>query len=280
MSGFTRWRIWRLSLFVLALLARPDAGCAQVSAAVSGRVEDASGAAVSGATVTVKDVETGARRVVTTDPTGNYRVLSVSVGLHEIKAEREGFRAAVQTGIKLDVGVEAVVNFRLAVGKAVEEISVSEDIPMVNTTTASVAGLVGEREVKDLPLNGRSFDDLITLNPGAINYTDMRSPNTTTSNGNAFAVDGQKPGDNETLLNGVEYTGSSQLAVTPGGVSGYLLGIDAVREFNLQTSTYGAEYGKRSGAQVSVVTQSGSNALHGTLYEFLREQRSGYAQLF
>ncbi len=176
----------------------------------------------------------------------------------------------MQTGIKLDVGVETVVNFRLAVGRAVEEISVSEDIPMVNTTTASVSGLVGEREVKDLPLNGRSFDDLITLNPGAINYTDMRSANTTTSNGNAFAVDGQKPGDNETLLNGVEYTGSSQLAVTPGGVSGNLLGIDAVREFNLQTSTYGAEYGKRSGAQVSVVTQSGSNALHGTMYEFLR----------
>ena len=270
MSGFTRWRSWLLSLFVLVLLARPDAGWAQVLAAVSGRVEDASGAAVGGATVTVKDVETGATRVVTTDPTGNYRVLSLSVGLHEIKAEREGFRAAVQTGIKLDVGVETVVNFRLAVGRAVEEISVSEDTPMVNTTTASVSGLVGEREVKDLPLNGRSFDDLITLNPGAINYTGMRSANTTTSNGNAFAVDGQKPGDNETLLNGVEYTGSSQLAVTPGGVSGNLLGIDAVREFNLLTSTYGAEYGKRSGAQVSVVTQSGSNALHGTMYEFLR----------
>ena len=141
---------------------------------------------------------------------------------------------------------------------------------MVNVTTAPVSGLVGEREIKELPLNGRSFDDLITLNPGTTNYSAMRSPNTTTSNGNAFVVDGQKPGDNETLLNGVEYTGSSQLAVTPGGVSGYLLGIDAVREFNLLTDTYGAEYGKHSGAQVIVVTQSGSNALHGTMYEFLR----------
>ena len=141
---------------------------------------------------------------------------------------------------------------------------------MVNTTTASVSGLVGEREVKDLPLNGRSFDDLITLNPGTVNYTALRSPNTTTSNGNAFAVDGQRPGDNQVLLNGVEYTGSSQLAVAPGGVSGYLLGIDAVREFNVLTDDYGAEYGKREGAQVSVVTQSGSNTLHGTLYEFVR----------
>ncbi len=88
--------------------------------------------------------------------------------------------------------------------------------------------------------------------------------------------------DNLVLLNGIEYTGSSQLAITPGGVSGYLLGIDAVREFNVQTDTYGAEYGKRSGAQVTVVTQSGTNALHGTLFEFLRnsalDSRSFFAQ--
>jgi hypothetical protein len=272
MRVFPGWRPWLLRLFlaVLVLLACPDAGWAQVSAAISGRVEDASGAAVSGATVTAKDVETGATRAVTTGPSGDYRVLSLPVGLHEIRVEKEGFRAAVRTGIKLDVGEEAVVNFRLAVGGARQEITVSEETSVVNTTTASVSGLVGEREVKDLPLNGRSFDDLITLNPGTINYTALRSPNTTTSDGNAFAVDGQRPGDNLVLLNGVEYAGSSQLGVVPGGVSGYLLGIDAVREFNVLTDDYGAEYGKREGAQVSVVTQSGSNALHGTLYEFVR----------
>ena len=119
MSGFLGWRPWLLLLFLAVLvLACPGAGWAQVSAAISGRVEDASGAAVSGATVTVKDVETGATRVVTTDPTGNYRVLSLPIGLHEIRAEKEGFQAAVRTGIKLDVGEEAVVNLRLAVGKA------------------------------------------------------------------------------------------------------------------------------------------------------------------
>ncbi len=270
--GFPVWRSWSLRLFlaVLALLACPDAGWAQVSAAISGRVEDASGAAVSGATVTVKDVETGATRVVTTDPTGDYRVLSLPIGLHEIRAEKEGFQAAVRTGIKLDVGEQAVVNLCLAVGKALQEVTVSGEVPVVNTTTDSVSGLVEEREVKDLPLNGRSFDNLIALNPGTINYTALRSPNTTTSNGNAFAVNGQRPADNQVLLNGVEYTGSSQLAVAPGGISGDLLGIDAVREFNVLTDDYGAEYGKREGAQVSVVTQSGSNALHGTLYEFVR----------
>jgi hypothetical protein len=141
---------------------------------------------------------------------------------------------------------------------------------VVNTTTASVAGMVDERQVKDLPLNGRSFDNLITLNPGAINYSAMKSANTSTSDGNTFTVAGRRPGDNLFLLNGIEYTGSSQLAVTPGGVSGELLGIDAVREFNVLTDTYGAEYGKRSGAQVNVVTQSGASVLHGTIFEFLR----------
>ena len=159
--------------------------------------------------------------------------------------------------------------------------TVDEEIPVVNTTTSSVSGLVGEREVKDLPLNGRSFDNLITLNPGVINYG-LKSANTSTSNGNTFSVAGRRPMDNLVLLNGIEYTGSSQLAITPGGVSGDLLGIDAVREFNVLTDTYGAEYGKRSGAQVSVVTQSGTNALHGTLFEFLRnsalDSRSFFAQ--
>ncbi len=271
MAGFRSWRVWLQSLCLagLVLLTCPETGWAQVTAAISGRVEDASGAAVSGATVTVTDVTTGATRVVTSDATGNYRVLALRIGPHAVSVEKTGFETDI-TLVHLDVGEEAVLNLHLTVGQEMQEITVSETTPVVNTTTASVSGLVGEREIKDLPLNGRSFDDLITLNPGAINYSTMRSPNTTTSNGNAFAVDGQKPGDNETLLNGVEYTGSSQLAVTPGGVSGYLLGIDAVREFNLETGTYGAEYGKRAGAQVIVVTQSGSNAVHGTLYEFLR----------
>ncbi len=272
MKGLRGWRPWLLRLLLAALvgLACPDVGWGQVSAAISGRVEDASGATVSGATVTVKDVETGATRVVTTDLTGNYRVLSLPIGLHDIRAEREGFKAAVRMGVKLDVGQEAVVNLRLEVGEVVQQIAVSDEPPVVNITTASVSGLVGEREVKDLPLNGRSFDNLITLNPGTINYTALRSANTTTSNGSAYAVDGQRPGDSLMLLNGVEYTGSSQLAVSPGGVSGNLLGIDAVREFNVLAGDYGAEYGKREGAQVSVVTQSGSNTLHGTLYEFIR----------
>src|SRR4029077_11210717 len=117
--------------------------------------------------------------------------------------------------------------------------------------------------------NGRSFDNLITLNPGAINYT-AKSPGTVTSQGNTFSVAGRRPLENIFLMNGIEYTGSSQLSNTPGGVSGNLLGIDAVREFNVLTGTYPAEYGKRAGAQVTAITQSGTNQFHGSVFEFLR----------
>ena len=242
---------------------------AQVAAAISGKVEDASGGPISGATVTVKSLETGAVRVVTSNGDGVFSARSLPLGAQEVRLEKQGFKAAVRTGISLTVGQEAVLNIRLEVGEMAQQVTVSEDAPVINTTTSSTAGVVGSREVKDLPLNGRSFDNLITLNPGTISYG-LKSPSTSTSNGNTFAVAGRRPADNVVLLNGIEYTGSSQLAITPGGVSGELLGIDAVREFNVLTDTYSAEFGKRAGAQVSVVTQSGTNALHGSVFEFLR----------
>src|SRR5438309_8655388 len=143
---------------------------AQVTATVSGRVEDSSGAAVPGASVTVTSLETGAGRTATTNETGTYRVLSLPVGRYEVKAELAGFKSALQTSVNLAVGEEAVVNLKLEVGAAQELVTVTGEAPLVNATTASVSGLVGEREVKDLPLNGRSFDNLITLNPGAVLY--------------------------------------------------------------------------------------------------------------
>ncbi|PWU02754.1 MAG: TonB-dependent receptor [Terriglobia bacterium] len=256
-------------LFLLGFLVCSVPASAQVAASISGKVEDATGGPVRGATVTVKNAETGATRSVVSDDMGNYHALSLPVGQHEVRAEMNGFKAALRTGINLTVGQQAVVNLRLEVGELVQQVTVSADAPVVNTTTASISGLVDEREVKDLPLNGRSFDNLITLNPGAVNYA-LKSPQTSTSNGNTFAVAGRRTYENVFLMNGVEYTGASQLAVTPGGVSGQLLGIDAVREFNVLTDTYSAEYGKRAGGQVTVVTQSGSNALHGAVFEFLR----------
>ncbi len=257
-------------LGLLLLLDSRIPARAQVTAAISGRVMDASGNGVSGATVTVKSLETGATRTTTTNENGVYRILSLPLGKQEVKAERTGFKAAIQTGVNLAVGQEAVVNLPLEVGELVQQVTVSADAQVVNTTTASVSGMVGEHAVKDLPLNGRSFDNLIALNPGAISYSAMKSANTSTSNGNTFTVAGRRTSENIFLLNGIEYTGSSQLAITPGGASGQSRGIDAVREFNVLTDTYNAQYGKRAGAQVSVATQSGTNALHGSLFEFLR----------
>jgi hypothetical protein len=255
---------------VLVILAGTLPLRAQVTAAISGTVADPSGAGVSGAMVTVKSVETGAARATTTDSAGHYTVLSLPLGPQEVKAEKAGFKSVVRTGIDLVVGQEAVVNLQLEVGELVQQVTVAAETPVVNTTTSTVSGVVSEQQIKDLPLNGRSFDNLIALNPGAVNYSAMKSAGTSTSNGNTFSVDGRRTYENLILLNGIEYTGSSQLAITPGGVSGELLGIDAIREFNALTNTYGAEYGKRAGVQVSVVTQTGTNQLHGSLFEFLR----------
>src|SRR5262245_30571212 len=266
-------------LSVLVFAGSIQCTWAQVTAAISGRVEDASGAAVGGASVTVKSLETGAVRTVTTDETGNFRALSLPVGAQEVRAEKAGFASVVRTGINLVVGQEAVVDLKLEVGQVTQEVTVSADTSLVDTTTASVSGLVNERQIKELPLNGRSVDNLITLNPGSINYT-YKSPGTVTSQGNTFSVAGRRPLENLFLLNGVEYTGSSQLSITAGGVSGNLLGIDAVREFNVMSGSYSAEYGKRAGAQVTAVTQSGTNQCHGSIFEFLRNSALDARNIF
>jgi hypothetical protein len=258
----------RVVLLMIAIACLPILH-GQVAGSITGKVEDASGAPISAASVTIKSLETGATRATVTDDNGNFAVPQLPPGPQEVRVEKKGFKSAVRTGINLEVGQEAVANLRMEVGDLVQQVAVTADAPLVNTTTNSVAGVVGEREIKDLPLNGRSFDELITLNPGAVNYM-LKAANTSTSNGNTFTVDGRRTSENIVLMNGIEYTGSSQLAITPGGVSGELLGVDAVREFNVETDTYGAEYGKRAGAQVTVVTQSGTNTLHGTIFEFLR----------
>ena len=147
------------------------------------------------------------------------------------------------------------------------------DAPIVNATTQDISGLVGEQEVKELPLNGRSYDLLLTLNPGIVNFTWEKTGGIGVSNsttGNNFAVSGNRPQQNLFLLNGVEFTGAAENNMQPGGASQNLLGVDAVREFNVLRDSYGAEYGKRPGAQVTIVTQSGTNQWHGSVYEFLR----------
>jgi hypothetical protein len=153
------------------------------------------------------------------------------------------------------------------------EVTVRGDAPIVNTSTVDISGLVGERVIKELPLNGRSYDLLLTLNPGIVNFTSQKTGGTGISNSttaNNFAVSGNRPQQNMFLLNGVEYTGAAENNMQPGGASGMLLGVDAVREFNVQRDSYSAAFGKHPGGQVVIVTQSGSNQWHGSAFEFLR----------
>lgn len=244
-----------------------------VGASLSGTVRDGSGAGLPAAGVLVKNTETGAVRTLVTDENGRYSAPSISIGRYQVTASKEGFNSQVKTGIDMVVGQTTVVDLTLPVGELKQAITVEEAAPPVNLSTQQISGLVSERQVKDLPLNGRSYDQLVTLNPGIVNYTAERSGGIGTSNssvGNMFAISGRRPQENLFLLNGVEFTGASVINNTPGGTSGQLLGVDAVREFNVVSDSYGAEYGKRPGGQVSIVTASGTNELHGTLYEFLR----------
>ena len=242
-------------------------------ASIWGTVTDATGAAVPGAHVTITEVETGVERNLVTDTSGRYDAPALAVGNYEVTITKPGFQPDDRTGIALVVGQRREVTVSLAVGSVQSVVKVDDTTPPVSVSTVEPSGLVGEQQVKDLPLNGRSYDQLITLNPGIVNYSAERSGTVGTSNsvvGNMFAVSGRRPQENLFLLNGVEYTGASEIDNTPGGASGQLLGVDAVREFAVVTDTYGAEYGKRPGAQVNIVTASGANQLHGTVYEFLR----------
>jgi hypothetical protein len=265
---FGKW-----STLVLALGLAGMARGQVVGAFLTGTVKDPSGAALSGAAITVRNVETGAERRLATDSAGRYSAPSIAVGGYEVTASQAGFTSQLRTGIILVVGQTTVVDFTLPIGEFKQVVTVEEKPSPVVVSTQQSAGLVSERQVKDLPLNGRSYDELMALNPAVVNYTSERSGGVGTSNssvGNMFAVEGRRPQENLFLLNGVEYTGASEINNTPGGASGQLLGVEAVREFNVVAENYGAEYGKRPGGQVSIVTASGSNQLHGSLYDFLR----------
>ena len=223
--------------------------------------------------MTADNVDTGVSRTTITDQAGRYELLALPIGRYEMRAVKSGFAEEVRTGILLVVGQDATADLRLQIGKVSEQVKVVADVPIVSTTTQDISGLVGEKEVKALPLNGRSYDLLLELNPGIVNFTSEKTGGIGVSNsstGNNFAVSGNRPQQNLFLLNGVEFTGAAENNMQPGGPSGNLLGVEAVREFNVLRDSYGAEYGKRPGAQVTIVTQSGSNQLHGSIYEFLR----------
>ncbi|HYR82656.1 MAG TPA: TonB-dependent receptor, partial [Terriglobia bacterium] len=238
------------------------------TAAISGFVRDATGGVVPGVDVTVRNTESGFTRTVQSTENGGYNMRSLPVGAYEVTAEKAGFKQQVRRGLNLSVGQEAIVDLTLDVGNVIEQVTVTEAAPLVNTTLSSTSGLITEQQIKDLPLNGRSFDQLLTLNVGTIDNRSNINNNAWTS----FSVAGKRPETNRFLMNGVDYIGSNSTGqfITPSGSSGQLLGVEAVREYNVLQHTYGAEYGKRAGAQVTVVSSSGTNQVHGDLFEYLR----------
>ena len=260
----------RLGIAILVLIAVGNCLVfAQGSTAtISGVVRDASGALVPGVSITVKHIESGLTRTAVANENGGYSLQFLPVGPYEVTTDMPGFKQQLRRGINLAVRQEAVVNLTLEVGSVAENVTVIEEAPLVNTTLSSTSGLITEAQIKDLPLNGRSFDQLLTLNVGTVDNRSNINNNAWTS----FSVAGKRPETNRFIMNGVDYIGSNSTGqfITPSGSSGQLLGVEAVREYNVLQHTYGAEYGKRAGAQVTVVSSSGTNQWHGDAFEYLR----------
>jgi len=164
---------------------------------------------------------------------------ALPVGAYEVTAELMGFKQAVRSGINLVIGQDAVVNLTLSVGDIKDQVTVTEEAPLVNTTLSSTSGLINQGQIKDMPLNGRSFEQLLTLNTGTVN-------NNVHSGGSSFSVGGKRTETNRFTMNGVDYVGDNATGqyIAPQGASQQLLGVDAVREYNVLGYTYGAEYGK------------------------------------
>src|SRR5437667_4824833 len=270
-TGTSLHAFGRLATVIVALIALGTCLVfAQTSTAtILGVVRDTSGALVPGVSISVKHVDGWLTRTAISNERGGYNVPLLPVGAYEITTTMPGFKKEVRSGINLVVGQEAVVDLTLEVGANAETVTVSEEAPLVNTTTSSTSGVITEQQVKDLPLNGRSFDQLITLNVGVSNAT---SNTLDSGNWNMFSVAGKRPETNRFIINGIDWVGGNANGqyITPEGASQQMLGVEAIREFNVLTATYSAEYGKRAGGQINIVTTSGTNQLHGSAFEYLR----------
>src|SRR5437899_7565711 len=236
------------------------------SGTILGTVTDPQSAVIAGVIVSVKNLDTQRQRQVVTDSDGYYRVEALPVGRYEVRAERQGFKVTVSS-LTLTVGEEAVTNFKMEVGSLSEQVIVTSTGTEVETTTATMGGLVDEKKIRDLPLNGRSFDQLIYLQPGVTVATSAgSSPNKHTAT--KFSVSGARVTSNLFMLDGTDINDSQNF--TPGGAGGQMFGVESIQEFQVLTHNQGAQYGRSMGAVINAVTRSGSNTFHGSAYEFLR----------
>ncbi|MBI2820763.1 MAG: TonB-dependent receptor [Acidobacteria bacterium] len=275
-----RARAVYVSLFLglaMALLWPGSSSAQQTTATISGVVTDESQALLPGVTVLVRNVQTGIQREVLTNEEGRYSVPSLGLGNYEVEATLEGFQTSIRQGITLTVGREALVNFALKVGQITEKVTVMGEAPLVETTQAAVRDLVDDRQIRDLPLNGRSFTDLAFLQAGVWSRTRQGGYSSTGGGGSQLSIAGSRAMMTSFLLDGTNV--KDMLGVSPGSAAGTMLGVDAVREFSVMATNYTAEFGGAGGV-IHTVTKSGTNELNGTAFWFHRNDNMDAANFF
>jgi hypothetical protein len=267
MKTVRRWLTASLVAFVMSV----PAAFAQTSTAIEGTVSDATGGALPGATVDITNAETNITRSVVTDDEGRYRARDLPLGEYRVAASLSGFQSSARSGIILTLGRAAVVDFQLGIGELTETVEVTGDAPLVNTSTAAVGGLIAREQMADLPLNSRDFSQLITLQPGTVQHRgDPGAGNAAGAQGARISISGARPSSNRFVLDGTEIqTAHGQL---PSGVGGVTLGLEAVQEFQVLTSSYSAQRGRSVGGTVVAATRSGTNTLRGSAYLYHRNE--------
>ncbi len=265
-----------LSFFVCTtlLVAFADSHPAAQGAigSILGTVSDSSGSVIPGVTVTARNIGTGAIQLATSDAQGRYRIPVLPVGDYEVRTELSGFQTVVHTGIRLSAGADVVVDFKMPIGQISELLTVTAEVPLVNTTSASLGTVVDPTQIRELPLNGRNFEELVLVAPGVnVSRGAGATRNAFTGKQEYWTVSGSRPNGQEILMDGTNIQ-TYQNRGTGTGILGTSLGVDAIGEFQILTNTYGAQYGG-NGSVLNSVTRSGTNAFHGALYEFTRNSK-------
>jgi Carboxypeptidase regulatory-like domain/TonB dependent receptor len=252
-------------MLVAALLATSSA-LAQSTATVQGTVTDAKGAVLPNATVVVRNRNTATERTTQTDSDGNYQVAALPVGVYQIEVKVQGFKTQVADQVTLEVAKTVVQNFQMDVGALSEQVLVSSDVPVIETTTTSVGTVINQRTVQEIPLNGRHFVDLGLLIPGSVTPPQNGFLTAPLRGQGSFAINtaGNREDTVNFMINGVNLNDMVQNQIT------FQPSINTVQEFKADNSTFSAEYGRNSGAIVNIATRSGANDYHGELFEYLR----------
>ncbi len=254
------------AIAVLLLTFSPAAVAQVITGSISGTVADETGAVLPGVEVTISNQDTGFNRNVISDDRGAYRAPSLPLGPYEVRGELAGFQTIIRSGITLTLGREAIVDLTLRVGAITEQVIVTGEAPLVETSTATVADLVDAKKIRDLPLNGRDFIQLALLQAGVVHS--VSAPRSQIGNeGVKISIAGTRTTQSAILIDGTDIRNELNSTGTP---SGALLGVETVREFQVITGAFSAEYGRFTGGVINSVTKSGTNQLHGSVFEFHR----------